>query len=126
MPVRFTLEKRTNKYGECPIRLSWSFGGQRYQTTIGFSVMKTYWDEKKCLVKPEFHNRKRQTANDINFYIKRIDQVVTGIEQHLAGNEKALTKTKMKNAYIRTIQSESLIIPILRNIAHYFRNNETN
>ena len=98
MPVRFTLEKRSNKYGECPIRLSWSFGGQRYQTTIGFSVMKTYWDEKNCLVKPEFHNQKRQTADDINFYIKRIDQVVTGIEQHLAGNEKALTKTKMKNA----------------------------
>ena len=56
MSVRFTLEKRTNKLGECPIRLSWSFGGQRYQTTIGFSVMKTYWDEKNCLVKPEFHN----------------------------------------------------------------------
>ena len=98
MPVRFTLEKRSNKYGECPIRLSWSFGGQRYQTTIGFSVMKTYWDEKNCLVKSEFHNQKRQSADDINFYIKRISQVVTGIEQHLAGNEKALTKTIMKNA----------------------------
>ena len=98
MSVRFTLEKRTNVYGESPIRLSWSFGGQRYQTTIGFSVMKTYWDEKNCLVKPESHNQKRQTADDINFYIKRIGQVVTGIEQHLAGNEKALKKTIMKNA----------------------------
>ena len=98
MSVRFTLEKRTNKFGECPIRLSWSFGGRRYQTTIGYSIMETDWDEKNSLVKPEMKNQSGQSADDINFYIKRISQVVTGIEQHLAGNEKALTKTIMKNA----------------------------
>ena len=98
MSVRFTLEKRTNKFGECPIRLSWSFGGQRYQTTIGYSIIEADWDEKNSFVKAEMKNQHGQTTDDINFYIKRISQVVTGIEQHYVGNEKALTKVMMKRA----------------------------
>ena len=89
MSVRFTLEKRTNKFGECPIRLSWSFGGRRYQTTIGYSIMETDWDEKNSLVKPEMKNQSGQSADDINFYIKRIGLVVASIEQHFIGKEKA-------------------------------------
>lgn len=98
MSVRFTLEKRTNKFGECPIRLSWSFGGQRYQTTIGYSIMETDWDEKNNLVKPETKNQNGQSADDINFYIIRIGLVVTCIEQYFVGKEKALTKGMMKHA----------------------------
>lgn len=98
MSVRFTLEKRTNKYGECPIRLSWSFGGQRYQTTLGFSIKNTNWDDVKKLVKSGIHNIKGQKAEYINFIIKRISLVATGIEQHFDGNEKALTKEMMKKA----------------------------
>lgn len=97
MSVRFTLEKRTNKFGECPIRLSWSFGGQRYQTTVGFSIMETDWDEKNSLVKPEMKNQNGQSADDINFYIKRISLVVTSIEQHFVGKEKALDTDTMKH-----------------------------
>lgn len=98
MSVRFTLEKRTNKFGECPIRLSWSFGGWRYQTTIGYSIMETDWDEKNSLVKPEMKNHNGQSADDINFYIKRIGLVVTSIEQHFVGKEKALDTVTMKHA----------------------------
>ena len=98
MSVRFTLEKRTNKFGECPIRLSWSFGGLRYQTTLGYSIKKANWDETRRLVKAGTHNYKGQTADDINFYIKRISLVIMGIERHYDGNEKALTKGRMKQA----------------------------
>ena len=98
MPARFTLENRTNKYGECPIRLSWSFGGQRFQTTLGISVKKTDWDEENKLVKPNTQNHNGQSADDINFFIKRISLVVAGIEQHYAGNGKALTKDMIKRA----------------------------
>jgi len=98
MSVRFTLEKRTNKFGECPIRLSWSFGGRRYQTTIGYSIMETDWDEKNSLVKPEMKNQSGQSADDINFYIKRIGLVVSSIEQHFVGKEKAIDTDTMKHA----------------------------
>ena len=98
MSVRFTLEKRTNKFGECPIRLSWSFGGHRYQTTIGYSINEADWDEKNSLVKPKMKNQNGQSADDINFYIKRIGLVVTSIEQHFVGKEKALDTDTMKHA----------------------------
>ncbi len=98
MSVRFTLEKRTNKFGECPIRLSWSFGGRRYQTTIGYSINEADWDEKNSLVKPKMKNQNGQSADDINFYIKRIGLVVTSIEQHFVGKEKALDTDTMKHA----------------------------
>ena len=98
MPVRFTLEKRTNVYGESPIRLSWSFGGRRYQSTLGFSINKANWDYVKKLATSGTHNIKGQKAEDINFIIKRISLVIAGIEQHFDGNEKALTKDLMNKA----------------------------
>ncbi len=104
MSVRFTLEKRTNVYGESLIRLSWSFGGRRYQSTLGFSIHKANWDDVRKLVKTGTHNIKGQKAEDINFIIKRISLVATGIEQQFDGNEKALTKEMMKKA-ISDVQS---------------------
>ena len=104
MSIRFTLEKRTNVYGESPIRLSWSFGGRRYQTTLGFSIKNTNWDDVKKLAKIGTHNIKGQKAEGINFIIKRISLVATGIEQHFDGNEKALTKEMMKKA-VSDVQS---------------------
>lgn len=106
MSVRFTLEKRTNKFGECPIRLSWSFGGHRYQTTIGYSIMETDWDEKNNLVKPETKNQNGQSADDINFYIKRIGLVVTSIEQHFVGKEKAIDTDTMKQAVCEALSKD--------------------
>ena len=106
MSVRFTLENRTNVYGESPIRLSWSFGGTRYQSTLGFSIHKANWDEVKKLVTAGTHNFKGQKAEDINFIIKRIGLVVTGIEQHFNGKEKALTKDMMKKAIIDVLSND--------------------
>lgn len=98
MSVRFTLEKRTNAFGECPIRVSWSFGGQRYQTTMGFSIKEVDWDEVKRQVKAQTRSYKGQSSDDINYYIKRVGVVVAGIEQRFVGDEKALTKEMMRCA----------------------------
>ena len=52
------------------------------------------------------HNFKGQKAEDINFIIKRIGLVVTGIEQHFNGKEKALTKDMMKKAIIDVLSND--------------------
>ena len=98
MSVCFTLEKRTNKFGECPIRISWSFMGERFQSTLGFSIKKEDWDEKSKLVKADAHNHNGQAADEINFLIKRVSTVVMGIEQDCVGSEFIVGKDMMKQA----------------------------
>jgi len=98
MSVSFTLEKRTNLHNECPIRLSWSFMGERYQSTLGASIKKEDWDEERRLVKANAQNHCGQTAEDINFLIKRVSTVVMGIEQDCVGSEFIVGKDMMKQA----------------------------
>ena len=98
MSVGFTLEKRANKFGECPIRLSWSFMGERYQTTLGTSIKKENWDEKNKMVKADAHSHNGKTADEINFLIKRISEVVMGVEQTSVDDDYIVTKDMMKQA----------------------------
>jgi hypothetical protein len=110
MPVSFTLEKRTNLHDECPIRISWSFVGERYQTTMGVSIKKEDWDEDRRLVKDNANNHSEQSADEINFLIKRVSTVVTGIEQDCVGSENIPSKDMMKQA-IRDALSNDIARP---------------
>ena len=110
MPVSFTLEKRTNLHDECPIRISWSFIGERYQTTMGVSIKKEDWDEDRRLVKDNANNHSGQSADEINFLIKRVSTVVTGIEQDCVGSENIPSKDMMKQA-IRDALSNDIARP---------------
>lgn len=98
MSVSFTLEKRTNKFGECPIRISWSFMGERLQSTLGVSIKKEDWNEKSRLVKDNAQNHNGQSAEEINFLIKRISTVVMDVELACLENQYILGKDMMKQA----------------------------
>jgi hypothetical protein len=96
MSVSFTLEKRTNLHDESPIRLSWSFMGERIQSTLGFSIKKEDWNEKSRLVKTDAHNHNGQNADEINFLIKRISTVVMDVELACIESQYILGKDMMK------------------------------
>ncbi|MBQ8957398.1 MAG: hypothetical protein IJ057_02665 [Bacteroidales bacterium] len=96
MSVSFTLEKRTNLHDECPIRLSWSFMGERCQSTLGVSIKKEDWNEKSRLVKADTHNHNGQNADEINFLIKRISTVVMDVELACIESQYILGKDMMK------------------------------
>lgn len=98
MSVSFTLEKRTNLHDESPIRISWSFMGERVQSTLGVSIMKEDWNEKSRLVKADAHNHNGQNADEINFLIKRISTVVMDVELACIENQYILGKDMMKQA----------------------------
>ena len=98
MSVSFTLEKRTNKFGECPIRISWIFMGERVQSTLGVSIKKEDWNEKSRLVKADAHNHNGQSVDEINFLIKRISTVVMDVELACIENQYILGKDMMKQA----------------------------
>jgi hypothetical protein len=96
MSVSFTLEKRTNLHDESPIRLSWSFMGERLQSTLGVSIKKEDWNEKSRLVKADAHNHNGQNADEINFLIKRISTVVMDVELACIESQYILGKDMMK------------------------------
>lgn len=98
MSVSFTLEKRTNLHDESPIRISWSFMGERVQSTLGVSIKKEDWNEKSRLVKADAHNHNGQSADEINFLIKRISTVVMDVELACIENQYILGKDMMKQA----------------------------
>ena len=81
MPVRFYLEKRLNRYQEAPIRMAWSFNGDRFQTTVGFSIPPKAWDTAACRVTPAEYNHKNTASTTINAFIDALERAVNRIEK---------------------------------------------
>ena len=92
MPVRFYLDKRKNRYGEAPIRVVWSFNGDRYQTTMGFSIPPQAWDEQECRVTPAAYNHKNTASSTINAFIIAMEKAVNRIENYARTLNASLTK----------------------------------
>lgn len=92
MPVRFYLDKRKNKYGECPIRIVWSFNGDRYQTTMGYSIPPEAWDGETHRVTPAAYNHKKTASSEINSFIESMERAVNRLENFARTQNAALTK----------------------------------
>lgn len=92
MPVRFYLDKRKNKYRECPIRLVWSFNGDRYQTTMGYSIPPEAWDGETRRVTPAAYNHKKTASSEINSFIESMERAVNRLENFARTQNAALTK----------------------------------
>ena len=80
MPLKFYLEKRLNKHGEAPIRAVWSFNGDRFQTTIGFSIPPQAWDNQAARVLPVPSNHKGEMAAFMNAIIEALEKAVSRVE----------------------------------------------
>lgn len=96
MPVRFYLDRRHNRYGEAPIRVVWSFNGDRYQTTLGFSVPPEAWDGHTSRVTQAAYNHKNTASVIINDFIKSIEKAVNCMENFARTQNAFLTKTMVK------------------------------
>lgn len=92
LPVRFYLDKRLNKYGEAPIRLVWSFNGDRYQTTLGITIPPVAWNKDDCVVTPEAYNHKQTPTLRINGFISSLRDAVNWIERYAALHNFVLNK----------------------------------
>ena len=92
MPVRFYLDKRQNRYREAPIRVVWSFNGDRYQTTMGFSIPPESWNEPDCRVTPAAYNHKNTASTTINAFISSMEKAVNRMENYARVQNATLTK----------------------------------
>ena len=96
MPLKFYLDKRKNKYGESPIRVVWSFNGDRYQTTLGFSVPPEAWDDVAKRVTPAEYNHKKTPSTTINAFIEATEKAVNRLENYTRVQNATLTKPIVK------------------------------
>ena len=92
MPVRFYLEKRQNRYMESPIRVVWSFNGDRYQTTMGISIPPESWSDPDCRVTPAAYNHKNTASTTINAFISSMEKAVNRMENYARVQNATLTK----------------------------------
>ena len=96
MPLKFYLDKRQNKHGEAPIRLVWSFNGDRYQTTMGFSIPPKAWDDVAKCVTPAEYNHKNTPTTTINAFIEATERAVNRLENYARVQNTTLTKSIVK------------------------------
>lgn len=96
MAVNFYLNKRTDKLGDAPIRVSISVGGARLLTSVGYSINPLKWDGAKQKVKQGATNARGITYNVINGHLNNI------IQQSIDFENKCFTeKTKVTTELIK-------------------------
>lgn len=96
MPLKLYLDKRQNKHKEAPIRVVWSFNGDRYQTTMGFSIPPAAWDDQECRVTPAAYNHKNTASSTINAFIIAMEKAVNRLENYARTQNATLTKPIVK------------------------------
>ena len=96
MPLKLYLDKRQNKHGEAPIRVVWSFNGDRYQTTMGFSIPPKAWDDVSKRVTPAEYNHKNTPSTTINAFIEATERAVNRLENYARVQNATLTKPIVK------------------------------
>ena len=92
MPLKFYLDKRKNKHGESPVRAVWSFNGNRYQTTMGFSIPPKAWDVKEKRVTAAEYNHKKTPVTVMNGFIQSMEKAVNHVENFALMQNATLTK----------------------------------
>ena len=105
MPLKLYLDKRQNKHGEAPIRVVWSFNGDRYQTTMGFSIPPEAWDNQECRVTPAAYNHKNTASTTINAFIVAMERAVNRLENYARTQNATLTKPLVKQVVADVIAS---------------------
>lgn len=96
MSLKLYLDKRQNKHGEAPIRVVWSFNGDRYQTTMGFSIPPKAWDGQECRVTPAAYNHKNTASTTINAFLDSMERAVNRLENYARTQNATLTKPLVK------------------------------
>ena len=96
MSLKLYLDKRQNKHGEAPIRVVWSFNGDRYQTTMGFSIPPKAWDGQECRVTHAAYNHKNTASTTINAFLDSMERAGNRLENYARTQNATLTKPLVK------------------------------
>lgn len=87
MAVNFYLDKRTDKKGDAPIRMSIVIRGTRYLTSTGLKITPAKWDAAKQQAKKGSINASGMTWATINSTLARITEQFASFENNCIVND---------------------------------------
>lgn len=102
MAVNFYLEKRTDKKGDAPIRISISIRSTRYVTSTGYKITPSKWDATKQQVKKGCSNAAGMSWSVINSMLSKMSERFTVIENECILNNHIPDIEMLKSEFART------------------------
>ena len=109
MAVNFYLDKRTDKRGDAPIRVSVSIGGARYVTSSGHKIAPSKWDNAKQQVRRGCSNASGATYNVINSALAKMADHFAEWQNECLRIGKAVTSADIKEEFGRNFGRKSYI-----------------
>lgn len=104
MAVNFYLEKRTDKKGEAPIRVSIMIKGSRLITSTGLKIDPAKWNEEKQRAKKGSYTKSGMTWAEINRTQDKITEHFNGIENDAIINGNEITPEFLKNEFSKVFR----------------------
>lgn len=101
MAVNFYIDKRTDKKGDAPIRVSISIKGVRYLTSTGYKISPGKWDLDRQCVRKGANNAAGMAWSVINSAIRKIGDHFTSYENECVLNNITPDVEMLKSEYAR-------------------------
>lgn len=101
MSVNFYLDKRTDKKGDAPIRVSIVIKGARYLTSTGYKIAPGKWDSDKQQARKGSSNAAGMTWAVLNSALARITEHFTTYENDCILNNASPDVDTLKSQYAR-------------------------
>ena len=102
MAVNFYLDKRTDKKGDAPIRMSITIRGARYLTSTGLKISPMKWDAGKQQVKKGSSNATGATWSVINGTLAKIAEHFAAFECDCIAADTNPDTERLKLEFART------------------------
>ena len=96
MSVNFYLDKRTDKSGDAPIRVSIQICGVRLLTSTGYGINPAKWDADRQRAKQGCSNSRGIGYNVINFHLNSIENEASMYENKCRSEQVEVTKELIK------------------------------
>ena len=119
MPVKFTLHStKLDKKGDAPIRASIFICGQRFLTSVGYSINVEKWKGQR--VKKGCSNAKGITYSTINSRLSKIEKHFIDFENNCKINNVDVTSEMVRDAFQSEFGKNKIMVPSDKSFLTYF------
>lgn len=120
MAVNFYLDKRTDKNGDCAIRVSISIFGARFVSSTGYKTPPQKWDDGKQQVKKGATAGNGLTYSTINAALAKMAEHFMAYENRCRLENYRPTKEEIKREMSANFIRQRVAEPVGQGVFHFF------